>query len=99
MPHHLVTSLKTSCTILGDCDRLADARGVPDSIISQAVRAGINKVNIDSDLRIAFTDALRRTILKEKHIIDPRKLLGPTRDEMQKVVAQKMKLLGCAGKA
>lgn len=98
VPHHAVASLKTSCTILGDCDRLPDARGVPDGIIHQAVRAGINKVNIDTDLRIAFTDALRRTLLVERHTIDPRKLLSPSRAEMQKVVTQKMKLLGCAGR-
>lgn len=99
VPHHAVVDLKKACTILGDCDRLVDARGVPDGIIRQAVRAGINKVNIDSDLRLAFTSALRQTIFREKHTIDPRKLLGPSRDEMQKVVMQKMKLLGCAGRA
>lgn len=79
--------------------KISEARGVSDALIRAAVRNGINKVNIDTDLRIAFTAGVRYALAKHPEGIDPRKILGPAKDLIQQVVMQKMKLLGCAGKA
>ena len=79
--------------------KIAEARGVSDSLISAAVRGGINKINIDTDLRLAFTAGVRHALAKHPEGIDPRKVLGPAKELIQQVVMQKMNLFGCAGKA
>jgi fructose-bisphosphate aldolase class II len=78
---------------------LGDARGVPDEAVRDAVRRGICKVNIDTDMRIAFTAYLRRALAEERKLIDPRKYLGPARDAVAEVVKNKIRLLGSEGKA
>lgn len=95
----LVERTKAQCSILGDCARLEGARGVSDQAIGEAVKRGINKINVDSDLRIAFTAAVRETLLNDKRVIDPRKILGPAKKLMTEVVKHKMELFGSAGKA
>ncbi len=95
----LVERTKTQCSILGDCARLEGAHGVSDEAIAEAVRRGINKINVDSDLRIAFTAAVRETLINDKTAIDPRKILGPAKKLMTEVVKHKMELFGSAGKA
>lgn len=84
--------LDAGCTI-------EDARGVSEEHLQEAVAAGINKINVDTDLRIAFTAALRQALRADASNIDPRKYLGPARELMTKVVREKMRLFGCAGKA
>lgn len=79
--------------------KIKDAQGVSDALIKQAVKNGINKVNIDTDLRLAFTVGLRHELFKNPKEIDPRKILTPAKDFITKLVRQKMKLLGCSGKA
>lgn len=95
----LVERAKDRCATLGDCARLENAHGVSDAAIAEAVKRGINKINIDSDLRIAFTAAVRETLLNDKKVFDPRKILGPARALMTEVVKHKMELFGSAGKA
>jgi fructose-bisphosphate aldolase class II len=95
----LVERTKTQCSILGDCARLENAHGVSDEAIRKAVALGINKINVDSDLRIAFTAAVRETIITDKKAFDPRKILGPSRKLIAEVVKHKMELFGSAGKA
>ncbi len=95
----LVERTKAQCSLLGDCARLEGAHGVSDEAIAEAVKRGINKINVDSDLRIAFTAAVRETLLNDKTAIDPRKIIGPAKKLMTEVVAHKMELFGSAGKA
>ncbi|MBD3318334.1 class II fructose-1,6-bisphosphate aldolase [Candidatus Woesearchaeota archaeon] len=78
---------------------LGKARGVPDAQIRQAVKHGINKVNEDTDLRLAFLASTRKTLVKQPSVFDPRKILGPARDYVQKIVEDRIKLLGSKGKA
>ncbi|MEK7665281.1 MAG: class II fructose-bisphosphate aldolase [Patescibacteria group bacterium] len=78
---------------------IEDASGVSDEHIKKAIKAGINKINVDTDLRIAFTTALREALATDTKNIDPRKYLAPARDLVTKVVREKMRLFGCAGKA
>lgn len=91
------TKLKRHCLRLG-C-KIPAARGVSDSLIRRAVAAGINKVNIDTDLRIAFTVGVRAKLASDPSTIDPRKILGEAKKVITAVVRDKMKLLGCSGKA
>jgi fructose-bisphosphate aldolase class II len=75
------------------------ARGVPEEMISQATKMGVCKVNIDTDLRLAMTGAIRKVFAESPGEFDPRKYLGPARDAIKQVVKRKIKFLGCAGKA
>lgn len=75
------------------------ARGVPEEMISQATKMGVCKVNIDTDLRLAMTGAIRKVFAETPGEFDPRKYLGPARDAVKQVVKRKIKFLGCGGKA
>ncbi|MFH1047987.1 MAG: class II fructose-1,6-bisphosphate aldolase [Patescibacteria group bacterium] len=90
----MVERTKEKCNLLSDCDRLAKAKGVPDSEIRKAIKAGIRKINIDSDLRIAFTAGIREAIINNKTTIDPRKLMGPAKKYMKDTVRARMALFG-----
>ncbi|SHE28881.1 fructose-bisphosphate aldolase [Thermoanaerobacter uzonensis DSM 18761] len=78
---------------------LHGASGVPEEAIKKAVSLGINKINIDTDIRQAFARRLRDLLEKDSEVYDPRKILGPCRDAMKEVIKQKMILFGAAGKA
>lgn len=79
---------------------LHGASGVPDSALRRAVELGVAKVNIDTELREAFHDAvLAHREDADAHSIDPRTLLAPARAAVQKTVREKVVLLGSVGKA
>ena len=78
---------------------LHGASGVPDDSIRKAVAGGIRKINIDTELRQAFTRAVRQIVQEKPAEIDPRKILGPAKEAMKEVVKAKMRLFGCCGKA
>lgn len=74
--------------------------GLPDEEIRRAVRFGVAKVNIDTELREAFHDTLvEHREGGEAHSIDPRAMLTPAREAVQKIVEEKIVLLGSVGKA
>jgi len=75
------------------------AKGVPDAAIVEAIRRGICKVNIDTDMRIAFAAYVRKAMAEKPEELDPRKVLGPGRDAIAAVVREKIELFGSAGKA
>ncbi len=79
--------------------QLEGAKGVSDDVLGEAVRCGINKVNTDTDLRIATIGAIREVLAKHPEEIDPRKILGPAREAMKAVVTHRIRLLGSEGKA
>lgn len=79
--------------------KLGKARGVLDADITHAIRHGVAKINIDTDLRIAFTAGIREAVDDMPAIIDPRKLLEGPMALMRETAMQKMKLFGSAGKA
>jgi fructose-bisphosphate aldolase class II len=78
---------------------LGDVRGVSDSDIKAAVANGISKINIDSDLRLTFDASVREVLKTRPEEFDPRKILGPAREQMTEVVRYKMRLFGSSGKA
>ncbi|NLK08202.1 MAG: class II fructose-1,6-bisphosphate aldolase [Firmicutes bacterium] len=77
---------------------LHGASGVSDDDIKKACKLGITKINIDTELRIAFSQAVRDTLAENPKEIDPRKILGPARDAMKQVVRAKMRLFGSSNK-
>jgi len=95
-----------------DFDRLAEiskrtdvplvlhgASGVSDEAIRKAVPFGICKINIDTELRVAFAKAVRKVVAEQPDEYDPRKILGPAKEAMKEVARAKMRLFGSAGKA
>ena len=78
---------------------LSGAKGIPDEHIKKAISLGIAKINIDTDLRLAFTGSVREVLVTSPKVFDPRKILGPAKENMKKVVQEKMHLFGSSGKA
>jgi len=77
---------------------LHGASSTSEKIIRQAIDRGICKINIDTDLRLAFDKQLRRT-LKDKDLYDPRDELRPTQEEVKQTVMEKVRLFGSDGQA
>lgn len=78
---------------------LHGASGVPEEAIKKAISLGICKINIDTDLRQAFTAAIKQVLADKPEEIDPRKLLGPAREALKGIAKQKIQLFGSAGRA
>lgn len=78
---------------------MADASGIHEDDVRQAVTEGIAKINTDTDLRLAFTTRVREVLGAKAEEFDPRKILGPAREEMKLVVAERMRVFGSAGRA
>jgi len=95
----LIAKTKNYCERLEDCSRLDGAIGIPDAQVLLAIKNGIRKINIDSDLRIAFTAGLRETVASDHKAIDPRKWLALSNRLMNDVVTHKMALFGSKGRA
>ena len=77
---------------------LKGAKGVPSEVLKDAIKFGINKVNTDTDLRIAFLAKVRESVSNDKSQIDPRKIFGPARDYVTEVIKDRMKVLGSSGR-
>ena len=75
------------------------AKGVPYDILKESVKYGINKVNTDTDLRVAFIAELRKALYNDKPQIDPRKLFKPAMAAIKEVVMERMEVLGSVKKA
>ncbi len=78
---------------------LHGASGVPDEAIKKAISVGVQKINIDTEIRLAFTQGVRKIIKEQPNEYDPRKILGPSKDAMKEVVKSKMRLFGSSNKA
>jgi len=79
--------------------KLGGAKGVSNRLLSHAIKLGINKVNIDSDLRLAFDAGVRQVIAEKPGVYDPRKILGKAKELMIKEAREKIKLFGSKNKA
>jgi fructose-bisphosphate aldolase class II len=95
-----------------DFDRLAEIRarvdvplvlhgssGVPDDDLARAVQRGITKVNLATQLNIAFTAAVRDVLKQHPDLTDPRRYLGPARQALAEIVADRLRLIGAGGRA
>ena len=76
------------------------AKGVPDEILHTASVSGVSKINVDTDLRLAFTSEIRKTLAENPGAFDPRKYLTPARDKITEIVEHKIKnVFGSSNKA
>ena len=79
---------------------LKAAVGIPESQLRKAAESAVCKINIDSDSRLAMTAAIREVFATKPAEFDPRKYLGPARENMKKQYIHKIKnVLGSDGKA
>lgn len=79
---------------------LPDAIGIPEEMLRKAAGMAVCKINIDSDLRLAMTAAIRKHMAENPSDFDPRQYLAPARTAIENMVAHKIEtVLGCAGKA
>ena len=79
---------------------LKDAVGIPEDQLRKAATSAVCKVNIDSDGRLVVTALVRKVLAEKPGEFDPRKYLGPARDELKNMIIHKNeKVLGSAGKA
>lgn len=80
--------------------KMKDTVGIPEEQLRKASRSAVCKINIDSDGRLAMTAIIRKVFADKPEEFDPRKYLGPARDELKKLYMHKNKeVLGSAGKA
>jgi fructose-bisphosphate aldolase class II len=79
--------------------KLPGAMGVPIASIQEAIKRGIQKINVDTDGRLVVTGAIRKVFAEKPGEFDPRKYLGPARDALAKLIAAKMRDFGTAGHA
>ena len=79
---------------------LKNSVGIPEEQLRRASQSAVCKINIDSDGRLAMTAAIRKVLAEKPGEFDPRKYLGPARDELKKMYMHKNRdVLGSAGKA
>lgn len=78
---------------------LHGSSGVAYEDLEKAIGLGINKINIDTDIRMAFADAIKEFLKDNPDEFDPRNILKPARANMRKTVAEKMKVFGSVGRA
>ena len=80
--------------------KMPDAVGIPEEQLREAAKGAVCKINIDSDLRLAMTAAIRKYMAEHPDHFDPRQYLSPARDHIRELVRHKLvDVLGCAGKA
>ena len=76
---------------------IPETYGVPVSEIQEGIRHGVRKINIDTDLRLASTGAVRKFLAENKSEFDPRKFLAPTIKAMKGIVKDRLEAFGAAG--
>ena len=76
------------------------AKGVPDEILHEASKRGVSKINVDTDLRLAMTGAIRKVFIEEPSKFDPRAYLTPARELIKETVQHKIRdVFGSSNKA
>ncbi|MFZ6035798.1 MAG: class II fructose-bisphosphate aldolase [Patescibacteria group bacterium] len=78
---------------------LHGASGLPTAQIAAGVKAGIVIINIDTEMRIAFTKTLRQTLLEDPDEFDPRAILTPSIEALRTVVEERLDMFGSTGMA
>ncbi|MBL8380487.1 MAG: fructose-bisphosphate aldolase class II [Burkholderiales bacterium] len=78
---------------------MKETYGVPVEEIQEGIKHGVRKVNIDTDIRLAMTGAIRKYMNENKSAFDPRDYLKPARAAAKAVVRERYQQFGCAGQA
>ena len=77
---------------------LHGASSTPPDDIKKAISLGISKINIDTDIRLAFKNSIKDFISNHPDVYDPREILSASREAIQKIVEAKIKIFGSATK-
>ena len=94
----VIPELVETCNTYGG--DIPGAKGVPDDILHTASISGVSKINVDTDLRLAFTGEIRKALAENPSAFDPRKFLTPAREKITEVVEHKIKnVFGSSNKA
>ncbi len=94
----VIPELVETCNKYGG--NIPGAKGVPDEILHEASISGVSKINVDTDLRLAFTSEIRKTLAEDPSAFDPRKYLTPAREKITEIVEHKIKdVFGSSNKA
>jgi fructose-bisphosphate aldolase, class II len=78
---------------------IKETYGVPIEEIQEGIRHGVRKINIDTDIRLAMTGAIRRALNRDRSEFDPRKLLKDATQAAQSLCRERFQAFGCAGQA
>ena len=85
---------KVSCPLV-----LHGSSGVSDESIRKAIKLGIRKVNIDTNIRESFVGTIREFLNAHPNEIDPRKVLAPAQRKATEVIREKIRIFGSSGMA
>ncbi len=78
---------------------IRETYGVPVEEIQRGIQSGVRKINIDTDIRLAMTGAMRRAFAEDRSEFDPRKALKAATQAAREVCRQRFEAFGCAGHA
>jgi fructose-bisphosphate aldolase class II len=78
---------------------IKETYGVPVEEIQRGIRSGVRKINIDTDIRLAMTGAMRRVFAEQPGEFDPRKALAAARKAARGICKLRFEAFGCAGMA
>ena len=78
---------------------LKETYGVPVEEIQEAIKHGVRKINIDTDIRLAMTAAVRKYLAENPEKFDPRDWLKPAREAAKKICRERYLQFGCEGQA
>jgi fructose-bisphosphate aldolase class II len=79
--------------------KMKETYGVPVEEIVEGIRHGVRKVNIDTDIRLAMTAAIRRHLFERPEKFDPRDYLKPAREAAKQICLARYQAFGCVGRA
>ena len=79
--------------------QMKETYGVPVSEIQEAIKFGVRKINIDTDIRLAMTAAIRKYLFENPDKFDPRDYLKPAREAAKQICRQRYMEFGCEGQA
>ena len=78
---------------------MRETYGVPVEEIQRGIQSGVRKINIDTDIRLAMTGAMRQTLAQQPGEFDPRKALLEAKKSARGIVKARFEAFGCAGQA
>lgn len=77
-----------------------EQKGVPGEMLHEASLRGVSKINVDTDLRLAMTGAIRKALIENPEVFDPRKYMQPARELIKETVQHKIRdVFGSSNKA
>lgn len=91
--------LETIRKTIDTCIVLHGSSGVPEEALRKAISMGVSKINIDTDVRMAFAKGVKALLDEKPSEYDPRKILGPAKEEMKRAIKEKMEIFGSVGQA